>query len=79
MISLYLQGFAMLLVAFLVGLPLGGLFARRLRRGRARSRPKTARVLNVAAVDITAVRREAMPKRDDSSESAALPWSDTVT
>lgn len=77
MVSLFLQGFAMLAVAFVIGLPLGHLLAKRVRRWTAPRQIDTERVLDVAAIDMTA-RAEAEHSRFISAPSV-LPWSETVT
>ncbi len=50
MTSLMLQGFLILLVAFLIGLPLGDLLARQVRRWLKRPRTETERMLAMIAL-----------------------------
>jgi hypothetical protein len=49
MISLIFQGFLILLFAFLIGLPIGDLLARQLRRWLKRPRMETDRMLVMVA------------------------------
>ncbi len=49
MISLMLQGFLILLITFGIGLPIGDLLARQVRRWLKRPRPETERVLTMMA------------------------------
>jgi len=49
MISLMFQGFLILLVAFVIGLPVGDLLARQTHRWLRRPRPETERVLAMMA------------------------------
>lgn len=75
MISFMLQGFAMLLAAFLIGLPLGDCLAGLLRRWHGRV--TTDRVLGIAAVrppSRPASETEvSAPVQDD-----ILPWSEAA-
>ncbi|MFT4074492.1 MAG: hypothetical protein QM647_03105 [Asticcacaulis sp.] len=85
MVSLFLQGFALLFVAFVIGLPLGHLLAKQVRRWVTPRRVETARILDTAAVDLTA-----RPDPDDNQgigqgigqgidSPSVLPWSESVT
>ncbi len=65
MISLMLKGFLILFIAFLIGLPIGDLMARQLRRWLRRPRPKNERVLTMIA--------GAMPAQPPSSPREPTP------
>jgi hypothetical protein len=76
MISFLFQGFAMLLVAFLIGLPLGGLLARSVRGWLRQVR--TDRVLTVATVGRMAS-SNAAPDTSGAPPADILPWSEAMT
>ncbi len=85
MVSLLLQGFIILLVAFVIGLPVGDLLARQVRRWFKRPRRETDRILAMVIGAQPELSTPTTPPLPDPiippnlSQADVLPWSGTLT